>query len=225
MLIPVQNISWVAIKALLPLMSRLQKNPPAIAAMYLKAVQGVTLLAAPLMMCLFLTRHDLIPAVMGEQWTNSGELLKWLAPVGCLQAIIGASSPALMAMGQGHTLLKLGLYNLLLHSVAFVTGALTHGLEGLAMGYLCANLIVSVLTWTVTHKQLNLSHRQVFHQMLPGILLSLTIALFIDQSDQWAWSQLSLMSPLFRTLLIAGVLYTTTLVFFYRHELRRKLSS
>lgn len=139
MLFPVQNLSYVAARALYPVMSRQQDDPSGMAALYLKTVGFIAFLTAPLMAGLFVLREPFVLAVFGAKWEAAVNVLAWLAPVGFVQSVVSTTGTIFMARGRTDLMLRLGILATVLQVAAFVVGA-RWGIEGVAACYLVANL-------------------------------------------------------------------------------------
>ena len=67
-LFPVQNLTWAASRALLPVMNRPGQAAGELAALYRRSLALIALLSAPLMAGLFALREDFVAVVLGPQW-------------------------------------------------------------------------------------------------------------------------------------------------------------
>jgi O-antigen/teichoic acid export membrane protein len=140
MLFPVQNMSYVASRALYPVMSRQQDDIAAMSALYLKTIGFIAFLTAPLMAGLFALREPFVLTVFGSKWLAAVNVLAWLAPVGFLQSVVSTTGTVFMARGRTDLMLYLGVLATVLQVAAFVIGS-RWGIEGVAAAYLAANLI------------------------------------------------------------------------------------
>lgn len=145
MLFPVQNMTWVVGRVLLPRMSQLQQDPARIRELYFKALGAVVTLSAPIMAGLWALREPFVAIAFGPRWVEVPELVAWLAPVGLLQSMTNTAGTVFMAAGRTRTLFRLGLANTVVLMIAFVLGAKL-GLVYVAIGYAIANVITSVHT-------------------------------------------------------------------------------
>ncbi|MES2742455.1 MAG: lipopolysaccharide biosynthesis protein [Pseudomonadota bacterium] len=140
MLFPLQNITGVATRALLPAMSRGQDDPRRLGELYLRATQTIAIVTAPLMAGLFFLREPFVLLVFGPRWLAVADLLQWLAVVGLLQSITDSTGAVFLALGKTRMLLGLGLLGATLQVSAFVVGV-RWGIEGVAAAYCAANAI------------------------------------------------------------------------------------
>lgn len=140
MLFPLQNITGVAMRALLPAMSRRQDSRAALADLYLRATRTIAMLTAPLMAGLFMLREPFVLLVFGPRWIAVAGLLKWLAAVGFIQSLTASTGAVFVALGRARLLLLLGVFGAVLQVGAFLLGV-GGGVEGVARAYCLANLL------------------------------------------------------------------------------------
>lgn len=141
MLFPVQNLTYVASRALFPVLSRSSREEGG--ALYLKSVGFIAFITAPLMAGLFVLREPFVAVVFGTRWEPAVVVLAWLAPVGFIQSMVSTTGTVFMAAGRSGQLLNLGVLSMLLQIAAFAIGA-HWGIEGVATCYLIANLINAI---------------------------------------------------------------------------------
>src|SRR5205823_634608 len=109
MLFPLQNITFVASRALYPLMSSRQDETQAMASLYLKSLAAIGFFTAPLMMGVYVLRDPFVRVLMGEQWNEAADVLRWLAPVGYIQSIVSTTGTVSIARGRTDILFRIGL--------------------------------------------------------------------------------------------------------------------
>jgi PST family polysaccharide transporter len=175
MLLPVQNLTSVATRALFPIMSRQRDQLSEIAALYLKAVGLIAFLSAPMMAGLFALRELFVDVVLGEKWHSSAALLAWLAPVGVIQSLVSTTGSVSMARGRTDLLLRLGVLGSLLQISGFVIGS-TWGVEGVAAGYLCASVLNAVPALHFTGRLIGVTVGMLVRRVAPAMTLALVMA-------------------------------------------------
>ena len=111
MLFPVQNLTWVVGRVLMPRMCQLQDDRERIRELYFKALGAVVMLSAPAMAGLWALREPFVALAFGPRWADVPELVAWLAPVGLLQSMTSTVGTVFMAAGRTRTLFRLGLAN------------------------------------------------------------------------------------------------------------------
>ncbi len=154
MLFPLYNLTFVASRALFPVMSRQQHDLPQLARLYLRALSVIAFFAAPLMMGLWVLREPFVAVVLGPRWTTVTALIAWLAPAGLIQSLSSPSGSVLMALGHTRLQLKLGLVGMLAQLTAFAIGV-RWGVVGVAQCYLLASILQAVMTIIIVQRLLN----------------------------------------------------------------------
>lgn len=143
MLFPLQNITSVVNRAMLPAMSRCQQSPAELRRLFLRAIGAVATITAPLMAGLYALREPFVALAFGPRWAGAAQLLTWLAAVGFLQAVSAPHNAVLLALGKTRLMLLISLYAAAVHLTCLASGA-HWGAQGVAAGYLLANLLVIV---------------------------------------------------------------------------------
>lgn len=161
MMFPLQSMTYVANRALLPVMSRKQNDPAQIGQLYLRSLGLIATVTAPLMAGLWLMRDSFVHVVLGKQWGDVGAILAWLAPVGLIQSLVSTNGTVFLATGRTDRLMRLGLFNTVLQLTAFFIGT-RWGIEGMAACYLAANAINFLPAFYVTLKQVDATLSDLF---------------------------------------------------------------
>ena len=147
-------MTFVANRALFPVMSRQQGAPAQIGQLYLRSLGMIATVTAPLMAGLWVLRDPFVDVMLGHQWGEVAIILAWLAPVGLIQSVVSTNSTVFMATGRTNLLMRLGLLNTVLQLTAFFIGT-RWGIEGIAACYLAANAINFFPAFYVTLKQVD----------------------------------------------------------------------
>ncbi len=140
MLFPLQNITGVATRALLPAMSRRQGSLADLGKLYLRTTSVIAMVTAPMMAGLFYLREPFVLLALGPRWLPVAALLKWMAIVGFVQSITASTGAVFVSLGRSRLLLGLGLYGAVLQVGSFLIGV-QWGIEGVAASYCVANLL------------------------------------------------------------------------------------
>ncbi|KFX66074.1 lipopolysaccharide biosynthesis protein [Paraburkholderia fungorum] len=153
MLFPLQNMTFVATRALFPLLSRHQSEPLVLRNLYLKTVMMVVTITGPLMCGIWVLRSEFVHIVFGAKWSAVVPVLAWLAPVGFIQSVVSTTGTVFMATGNTKSLMKLGLIATVLQVGGFIIGAFWD-VNHVAAMYALANLINFFVAMTATMKHL-----------------------------------------------------------------------
>jgi PST family polysaccharide transporter len=184
MLFPLHNLTFVATRALFPVMSRKQAEPSEVASMYLRSVSVIAFFTAPLMAGLFVLREPFVDAVFGASWHEVADVIAWLAPVGFIQSIVSASGAVFMALGRTTMMLRIAVIASIAHVAGFVVGV-RWGVSGVAACYFVTNLIMAVPTLVFVLRCLNAAPSALLTAIRRPMLLSLAmgLALFAARAE------------------------------------------
>jgi PST family polysaccharide transporter len=108
--------------------------------MYLRSLVMIFIITAPLMAGAYMLRENFVLLVFGPKWLEVASIFQWLAPVGLIQALTASTGVVFLALGFTRLMLRLGVVGALLQVAGFV-GGLHWGLQGVAAGFMLANLI------------------------------------------------------------------------------------
>jgi PST family polysaccharide transporter len=179
MLFPLYNLTFVATRALFPVMSQVMSCGPQrrndLAGLYLRALATIAFFTAPLMAGLFVLREPFVNVFLGARWSPVIELIAWLAPVGFVQSLLSPSGSVFMALGRPDLLPKVGGISMLLQVLSFVIGV-RWGVVGVAQCYLLATVLSAVLCSSVTLLVLGSRPRQLFAALYRPVAIALVMA-------------------------------------------------
>jgi PST family polysaccharide transporter len=216
MLFPLQNMGWVVNRVMLPRLSELQDDRIGTRNLYFKTLAAVLAFSAPIMVGLWIVRNEFVGVVFGPKWGSVPALLAWLAPVGLLQSMLSTVGSLFIAAGKNKFLLRIGLVNTVIFIIGFLVGA-QWGIEGVAIGYLLANLINSVAMFRATGRHLDANFKHLWEAVCPPLVSVTFMALgmvgMMSVSSQFAPT--GALSLLFICAL-GGLLYTAFFGFFFR---------
>lgn len=99
-IIPMQRLSPVLGRVLLPLYARMQDAGEDLQAYYTTGLRAVLLVACPLYAVLFFFPHEVVGILYGAGWGLSGELVRALALVGMLRALGNPGGALILAKGR-----------------------------------------------------------------------------------------------------------------------------
>lgn len=172
MLFPLQNLTYVAARALLPVMSRSQDALPKLGEMYLRTLSVIAFFTAPLMTGLFVLREPFVDVVLGDGWALVALITAWLAPVGFMQSLVSVGGTIFTALGRTEVLFRLGMFSAVLHVTAFLIGV-RYGITGVACGYLIASVINAIVCFHVLFGLLQLKLMRLISTIAPAVVRAL----------------------------------------------------
>jgi PST family polysaccharide transporter len=152
-LLPVQNLTRVASRALYPVMSRQQAVPEEMANLYLRSLSLIAFISAPTFAGLFVLRDLVVLVILGNKWTAVSDIVFWLAPVGFSMSMLCTGGSVLMARGRSDTLLYISLVSTPIAVAAYIIGA-KWGVTGVAAAFFVAAVITDLPTFYVVFRVL-----------------------------------------------------------------------
>ena len=175
---PVNNLTFVASRALFPVMSRQQDVPEEMADLYLRTLALIAFVTAPMMAGLIVLRESFIAVVLGSKWLAMSDVLMWLAAVGFVSSLTCTTGSVLMARGRTNYLFYLGIVGVVLQVPAFIIG-LKWGVEGVAAGHLVATVVTSVIAFSVVLRVLGRGTAQFLRALLTPMAFAAVMALVV----------------------------------------------
>jgi O-antigen/teichoic acid export membrane protein len=158
-LLPFARVVAPLREVLYPAFARVQDELERVAALWLRGTRAVVALFFPAMLGLAVVAPDFVAVVLGERWAAAVDPIRVLAFVGLLQAMIMLNSTALTALGHTRALLRFSVLTFVLSVAGFLIGV-RHGITGVAVGYLAANLVMVPLYLRLTARAIGVSARR-----------------------------------------------------------------
>ena len=178
MLWPLQNISAVMSRALLPTFSRLQEKHEHLGTAFIEATGAIIFITAPLMVGVFVLRESLILLVLGERWKPVSNLLFWLAPVGLLQSVGTTVGSLYVSTGRTDVMFKWGIIFGSLTVLAISLG-LPWGLKGVVIAYFTVMLLLFLPSFWVPFRliglKLSVFVRNISYPIILGVVMGLVV--------------------------------------------------
>lgn len=221
LMFPLQGVTSVLGRALLPVYSRHQDDLNEVASYYLTTLALIAAVTAPLMLGTWALRGPLVTVALGQSWSPVADLLAWFAPMGVFQSLNSTTGTILLARGRPDVLRTLGIANTVALVSAFVVG-LHFGLIGLARAYFFATVIITVVNLHVVLGEVRSSLIALKDRILIPVACAGVMAGIVALLDQVTASRLSNIVQL--VLLIPfGMCIYTVLMFLFSWSLVRKL--
>lgn len=215
MLYPLQNITHVIIRVLFPAFSHMKDDIDKLKKSYLKGIFVIALITFPIMTGLIAVADIFVSLLFGEKWMGMSLILIILAPIGMIQSIVSTVGSLYMALGNTNTMFKIGSINALVTVLSFVIGV-WFGIEGVAVSYAIANLIMLYPNLYIAWKQINLSMKNGLMLLAPLFIISILMALGVYTLDRFI---INIDIQLLRLLLLitsGAALYLVLLKLYYK---------
>jgi O-antigen/teichoic acid export membrane protein len=224
MLFPVQNLSAVIGRALLPVLSRTQKEPEVLRSIYLNAISTIALITCPLMVGLWVLREPFVLAVLGSDWETVPAVLAWLAPVGLAQSLVSPVGLLYLATGRTDVMVRAGF----LASVVTVAGmliGLQWGYVGVAAGYALANVVIMLPCAAIPFRLVGLPFGKFLRAIAGPILASLMMGLIVWSAlALWGVNRQAPVLQLTALVLLGAILFVSMAVLFMRAAMNQFMS-
>lgn len=164
MLYPLQQVSSVFVRVLIPTLVQLQEDLPRLRSAYLKAVACIALVTFPTMGGLFALADDFVHVVFGPNWTEMAPVLKVLAWVGMMQSIGTTVGTIYLGTGNPGIALRVTLIGAPV-LIGGMAAGLPWGILGVAVGYAIASFSFFYYTLLAAFRVINLPLAD-FHRVI-----------------------------------------------------------
>jgi O-antigen/teichoic acid export membrane protein len=139
---PMQQVIIPVTGVARPMMSALWGDPARYKSYYLKVLNGMCYVVMPLVVVLAVLADNVVLVMLGSPWLKAAEVFRWLAIVGFLQ-VVGYTNGWLYATsGRAWAYARWATISRPIIVMAFACG-LPWGIEGVAIAYACAQLILT----------------------------------------------------------------------------------
>jgi len=140
--IAMTEISRVLSRVTLPAFSKLQDDPDRLRTAFLKSLDLVIFVAAPLSAAVFFLGPDFVRIFLGEKWTPMGTALKILALSGLIRAIVATGSSLYLSVYRPRLEFLTTLLSMAGMAIAVFPLTSRWGLGGTAAAVLLGNAVV-----------------------------------------------------------------------------------
>ena len=178
MLFPIQNITFVVTRALLPNLMNKIKNKSEVRENYFNIVFCILSLSAPLMMGLMVLSKNFVNVFFGNRWPDLNSILFWLAPTAIIQSVLSISGAILTAYGKTKLFFKLGLFSSILMAVFYLIGV-NFGIVSFVKFYFLANIINAFVVLYCMAVLLEFEFFKLIVNIVRSILPAVLMALFL----------------------------------------------
>ncbi len=175
LLFPLQNISWALGRALFPALARMPDSEQ-VRLGYRRVVEGIAIVAFPMMIGMAIVAPELIRLLYGPQWERAVFSARVLCGVGALQAIGTTIGPLCLSQGRPDVLLRWNL----VFTPAVVGGValgLRWGIEGVALAYAITSAAAWYFSHALTNRIIALPMRAFLRALAPAAMSTLVMAI------------------------------------------------
>jgi PST family polysaccharide transporter len=175
LMLPIRQLNGPAGSVAVPVFSRLETDPERFARYYLRAINLIVWIAAPIFAFLFVAARPVIVLVLGHKWEGATPVFQILVISALGQLMLDSSGWLLISRGLSQRLLKLLLIVSPFMIASFAFG-LPFGIKGVA---LCGSLVLLAISpWILsfTFRGTNLNLRRLGGAIAYPVLISLVTA-------------------------------------------------
>ena len=151
--IAMTEISRVLSRVTLPAFSKLQDNPDRLRPAFLKSLDLVIFVAAPLSAAVFFLGPDFVRVFLGEKWVPMTPALKILAISGLVRAVVATGTSLYLSVYRPHLEFVTTLVSMAGMAIAVFPMTARWGLEGTAGAVFLGNAVVLPF-WAVNYLRL-----------------------------------------------------------------------
>jgi PST family polysaccharide transporter len=178
MLYPLQQVSSVFVRVLIPTLMHLRDELSRLRSAYLKAVGCIALVTFPVMGGLFAVADDFVQVAFGPAWSDMTPLVKILAWVGMFQSIGTTVGTLYLATGNP----KLALRVTMIGAPVLIGGmaaGLPWGTVGVAAGYALGNLSFAYYSFVTAFRLVGLRLADLWRELAPPLGCTLAMVLVV----------------------------------------------
>jgi O-antigen/teichoic acid export membrane protein len=161
MLMPLQQISQVTARVMLPALSRIQEDRPRVKRAYLRAVGIIALLSCPVMAGLFVVAEPFVLTLYGPRWRDVVPVLQILCIAGLMQPVGTTVGWIYTSQGRTDWLFRWGLIQSALTVLAFGIGIMW-GVHGVALAYAIRTYVLLYPSFAIPGRLIDMRVREVF---------------------------------------------------------------
>lgn len=169
-LLPLMYIARPVAAVSFPSFVHLRDDRRRCARAYLRTLEMITGVTAPLVALGVAASPAAIPQILGEAWTPAVPIVQLLSGVAAFHALMNLASPLFDGLGRPQWGLLWTAFTLALNLTGFVVG-LRWGAVGVAAGLLCASAVQLPCQWLMVRRLLPLPVRSLVSLFTRGLLL------------------------------------------------------
>lgn len=224
MLFPLQSLTFVTSRSLLPVLSHYQDDNKKIQSTYLNCMVFILSLSAPLMSGVAIYSHQIINLIFDSKWSLAADILIWLAPTAIIQSILSTTGSILTAKNETNLMMRLGLFGAFLQVGSFLIGV-HFSIIIFSFLYFLSNILNFIVTMNYTLKVVSLTWGQLINKLLPVVISTLIMIfslIFINGLNFSIVTGFSLSSLIFISIIGAGLYFIS--LFFLSADFRMFIS-
>lgn len=176
--LPSQNVSAIVSDVGYPVLANVQDNRPLMKEVFRKMLVNTFFIIAILMAGMASTAEAMVMTLLGEQWMPTVVLLQMLCVIGIMVPLNTMNVNILNVVGRSDLYLKLQFFIQLMVIPNIFVGVFL-GIKALIVGMMLIALAGYVIFNHESNKILNYPIREQLHDIVPGLLLALSMAIVV----------------------------------------------
>lgn len=210
LLFPMENITYIVARVTFPAFSLIQDEKKKISTAYVQAIRFIASLTFPLMTFVLIITPELIGAFLGPQWHRTIFLVQIFALVGSVESIGALNGTIYYSQARTDLQFRVGGVFSLIYMAAFLIG-IRWDVEGVAIGYAIASLLVTYPSLVIVFRLIDLKMDHFLEQLKPIFLATVfmgIISFFIRYllKSVLGWSNVWILIGVFLSSLIIYLL-------------------
>lgn len=186
MLFPVSQLTGVLAKVLFSAFSEIQEDRQRIRSVFIRSISVLSFFTFPSMAFLSFQAEEVVLVLFGRDWLPMVNVVRCLAIVGAFQSIGAMNSNIFLALGKTSYQFAIGIPPRLL-TIVFVLLGLSHGIDGVAVGYLVAVITNTIYMYYFTGRLIGTTLLDLFRIIrypLIGTIGSVFVVFFLRSELQ-----------------------------------------
>jgi lipopolysaccharide exporter len=198
-------------RGLLPNLARIRHSPELMKEVYTNLIALIVLISLPAGVGVSFVAQDLVPVILGQQWTEAVPLLMWLSLSGALAAILlSMGGQVQIVTGHEHIAAILSWVRFFTLLISVIVFANLWGIEGVAIGVFVSTLVLLPIYALQLKRPVGISVRDLivvaWRPLIASIIMFATLEYFSPILKDMAH-----FSRLIVNVGIGVILYTTSL--------------
>ena len=170
-MLPKQAISDLVRPVVFPVYARLQDTPAEAARVYRSTIVAMAAVLLPAYAVLATLAEPLVATVLGARWAGSAGIIALLSVAACVSLVTECTIPLVTGLGRPHfAALVFGVRSALVVGCVWVLAA-AYGIDGAALAWLIAELIVQVVALATAVRTL--------HAPFSGLVVPITAIMVV----------------------------------------------
>jgi PST family polysaccharide transporter len=146
LLFPLQQVAAPLGRVILPILSRLARDPERYQQAYLRTLSQLLLLTLPGIAFMAVDADELVLLLLGSRWVGAGDIFQILAIAALVQPLNWTCGWLLLSQGRDREFMVLGVTTAVTAVLSFVVGV-RWGAEGVALAYAVGELLRTPVIW------------------------------------------------------------------------------